>query len=97
MGNNHEKYFNQNQRKVIILGPSTSGKTTLYRLINGCEKDEVMSLYIPTDKFSNSQLKLMKKIEIDLWDLGGKLPHLWGHYFSGGVQGIVYVVENMNF
>ena len=52
--------------------------------------------YVPTDKFSNSQIAMFKKkdIELDLWDVGGKLPHLWGHYLSGGVQGIIYVVEN---
>ena len=41
---------------------------------------------------------MLKKSSIifDLWDLNGKLPHLWGHYFTGGVQGIIYVVENRN-
>ena len=34
-------------------------------------------------------------MEIDLWDISGKLPHLWSHYFTGGVHGIIYVVDNM--
>jgi hypothetical protein len=33
-------------------------------------------------------------MELDLWDLAGKLPHLWSHYFTGGVHGIIYVVDN---
>ena len=34
-------------------------------------------------------------MELDLWDLSGKLPHLWSHYFTGGVHGIIYVVDNL--
>ena len=52
---------------------------------------------MPTDKFSNSQVKVMNKFELDLWDVSGKLPHLWGHHFTGGVQGIIFVVENQSF
>jgi len=33
-------------------------------------------------------------MELDLWDVSGKLPHLWSHYFTGGVHGIIYVVDN---
>ena len=98
MGNNHAKYYGSNMRKIVILGPEASGKTTLYRLLNGVQKEEVQQLYVPTDKFSNQQVPMLHKGKIifDLWDLNGKLPHLWGHYFTGGVQGIVYVVENRN-
>ena len=41
MGNNHDKYFGDNKRKVVILGPESSGKTTLYRLMKGAEREEV--------------------------------------------------------
>jgi len=57
MGNNHSKYFPKKLRKVIIIGPAASGKTTLFRLIDAenYEKDEYGSSapYVPTDKFSN--------------------------------------------
>ena len=33
-------------------------------------------------------------MELDLWDISGKLPHLWSHYFTGGVHGIIYVIDN---
>ena len=52
-GSSSTKYNGAKKRKTIIIGPAESGKTTLYRLINGYEKEDVLSLYIPTDKFSN--------------------------------------------
>ena len=93
MGNNQEKYFGLNKRKVVIIGPEASGKSTVYALMRG---DEIERRYLPTDKFSNCQLKVLKKnqMELDLWDVSGKLPHLWSHYFTGGVHGIIYVVDN---
>ena len=60
MGNNQTKYFGLNKRKVVILGPEASGKTTLFALMKGDVKEEIWKEYSPTDKFSNSQLKLLK-------------------------------------
>lgn len=60
MGNNHDKYYAANKRKILILGPQECGKTMLYRTICGQSKEEINSLYIPTEKFSNSQVKLLK-------------------------------------
>ena len=96
MGNNQNKYFNKNKRKVVIVGPEASGKTTLYRLMKGADEEEIQANYVPTDKFSNCQIKLLRdrSIELDLWDLQGSLPHHWGHYITDGVQGLIYVVEN---
>ena len=54
MGNNHDKYYAANKRKILILGPQEGGKTMLYRTICGQSKEEINSLYIPTEKFSNS-------------------------------------------
>ena len=85
-----------NKRKVVILGPEVSGKTVTYQLMRN---DEInfKSIYEPTDKFSNCQLQLLKNgaMELDLWDVSGKLPHLWSHYFTGGVHGVIYVVDNL--
>jgi len=58
MGNNQEKYFGLNKRKVVIIGPEASGKSTVYALMRG---DEIERRYLPTDKFSNCQLKVLKK------------------------------------
>ena len=41
MGNNHEKFYGSNQRKIILLGPAASGKTTLYRLMLGESINEI--------------------------------------------------------
>ena len=51
-------------------------------MIKGDEKGKG-SLYSPTDLFNNEQIKIRKNIELDIWDLGGKLPHLWVHHFKG--------------
>jgi GTPase SAR1 family protein len=87
MGNNQAKYFPKSKRKVILLGPEGSGKTTLFKLMVGAPMEEVTSLYIPTDRFQNQNVKLLKKgaIQFDLWDIQGKLPHLWSNSYSGGV------------
>jgi predicted AAA+ superfamily ATPase len=54
MGNNHEKYFSEKQRKVIIIGPQASGKTTMFKLLSGEANHEAQSLYVPTEKFQNA-------------------------------------------
>ena len=53
MGNNQEKYFGLNKRKVVILGPEASGKSTVYALMRGDDVETSNHLYEPTDKFSN--------------------------------------------
>ena len=69
----------------------------MYRLLTGEEDQDIQTLYIPTEKFNNSQVKMLKNqsMTLDLWDINGRLPHLWGHYYTGGVQGIIYVVRNL--
>lgn len=103
MGNNHNKYFNSQKRKVLILGLSASGKTSnlhhlneniaMMRMIKGDQKGKG-SLYVPTELFNNEQIRIQKKIELDVWDLGGKLPHLWVHHFKG-TQGIVFIIDEI--
>lgn len=34
MGNNHDKYFGSDKRKIIILGLEDAGKTSTSRLIH---------------------------------------------------------------
>ena len=99
MGNNHNKYFGQNKRKILILGLSTSGKTSnlpfffisiaLLRILKGDEK-KIMGPYVPTELFNNEQVIFKTNLkgpesmlEFDVWDLGGKLPHIWVHHFVG--------------
>lgn len=41
------------------------------------------SEYVATELFNNEQIKVKKNVEFDIWDLGGKLPHLWTHHFLG--------------
>ena len=40
MGNNHNKYFGINKRKLILVGLPASGKTTLLRLVKGGQKSK---------------------------------------------------------
>lgn len=54
----------------------------MMRMIKGDQKGKG-SLYVPTELFNNEQIRIQKKIELDVWDLGGKLPHLWVHHFKG--------------
>ena len=34
MGNNHDKYFGSDKRKIIILGLEDAGKTSTFELIH---------------------------------------------------------------
>ena len=34
-------------------------------------------------------------LELDVWDLGGKLPHLWVHYFSA-TQGVIFMIDDLS-
>lgn len=29
-----------------------------------------------------------------MWDMGGKLPHLWVHHFKGS-QGIIFMIDEV--
>ncbi len=93
MGNNHNKYFGINKRKLILVGLPTSGKSTLLRMVKGEKKT---TQYVPTDGFANDQIVIPATgLELDIWDLGGKLPHLWAHFFSG-TQGVIFVIDDLS-
>ncbi|TNV75755.1 hypothetical protein FGO68_gene1175 [Halteria grandinella] len=108
MGNNHNKYFGTNKRKVLILGLACSGKTTLLRILKDSKKGTQRSLqYVPTELFNNEAVIIPSQkgkngskagasaLELDLWDLGGKLPHLWVHHFTGA-QGVIFVIDDLS-
>lgn len=63
-------------------------------MIKGDATKSKSSLYVPTELFNNEQIRLKKNLELDVWDLGGKLPHLWVHHFKG-TQGIIYVIDEL--
>ena len=95
MGNNHNKYFGINKRKLILVGLPASGKTTLLRLVKGGQKSKATQ-YIPTEMFNNEQIVVPATgLEMDVWDLGGKLPHLWVHYFSA-TQGVIFMIDDLS-
>ena len=52
MGNNQNKYFGINKRKVILVGLPTSGKSTLLRMVKGDNKGKGAQ-YVPTEGFNN--------------------------------------------
>lgn len=101
MGNNHNKYFGANKRKIILVGLSASGKTSKYLLFNVLallrlmkEDKKGVRGYVPTEGFNNEQVS-KGSLELDVWDLGGKLPHLWVHYFAG-TQGVIFVIDDLS-
>ena len=77
----------------------------LLRLFKGNTK--VQQQYLPTELFNNEQVAIARMpggikgrrsketFTLDLWDLGGKLPHLWVHHFSG-TQGVIFVIDDLS-
>ena len=47
---------------------------------------------VETDSFSNFNWKYMDKLNFDVWDLSGRLPHLWAHQMNRA-NGIVFVIS----
>ena len=46
--------------------------------------------------FNNEQIVVPATgLEMDVWDLGGKLPHLWVHYFSA-TQGVIFMIDDLS-
>jgi small GTP-binding protein len=89
-----EGYINsfilKRKAKILILGLSNSGKTTLlYKL----KLNEIVSA-IPTIGF-NVETVTYKNIDLELWDLGGNsnIISLWKHYYEK-VNGIIYLIES---
>ena len=58
------------------------------------------SHYVPTELFNNDQIIIKSSstssdMQLDVWDLGGKLPHLWVHHFKG-TQGIIFIIDEVS-
>lgn len=77
---------NTQELKLAVVGLHGSGKTTFCNLM--CPKERVVEM----DSFTNFRWMYMKKLYFDVWDLSGRLPHLWNHQMAR-VNGIVFVID----
>ena len=77
---------NTQELKLVVVGLQNSGKTNFCNLINPKERA------VETDTFSNFRWKYMSGLYFDVWDLSGRLPHLWAHQMTR-VNGIVFVIS----
>ena len=53
-----------------------------------CPKERIVEM----DSFINFRWLYMEKLYFDVWDLSGRLPHLWNHQMAR-VNGIVFVID----
>lgn len=53
-----------------------------------CPKERIVEM----DSFRNFRWMYMDKLYFDVWDLSGRLPHLWNHQMAR-VNGIVFVIN----
>ena len=77
------QYQNQNQIKILIIGPSMSGKSTIANYI--CERIESAQDYRPTigcrileiEKEAPKHPKhpIQEKVMVELWDISGDIKY----------------------
>ncbi|CAD8140135.1 unnamed protein product [Paramecium octaurelia] len=87
MGNNHEKFFSKEKRKLLILGLTGVGKSTLIKTLNqGNYQDKKEDLQIIDIK--------LKNITLCAFDMGGSERQriFWRQNFYGS-QGVIYVMD----
>ena len=85
------KCFEQEPKRVLILGLDGSGKTTLIYLL----KYKELITTLPTVGFNIEELYIAKRLKVRLWDVGGhfKVRHLWTHYYMT-TAGLIYMVDS---
>ena len=76
----------QSEFKVVIVGLQGAGKTCFCNLM--WPKEQVFQ----TDAFVNFHFPLTSKSCFDVWDLNGRLPHLWSHQM-GRAAAIIFVID----
>ncbi|DBA02055.1 TPA: hypothetical protein N0F65_000302 [Lagenidium giganteum] len=84
------RFWNRNERRLLIVGLDAAGKTTiLYNLRLG----KAISS-IPTVGFNVETIRF-EKYKLNIWDVGGQdsLRPYWRHHFTG-TQGIIFVVDS---
>ncbi|CAD8044162.1 unnamed protein product [Paramecium primaurelia] len=87
MGNNHEKFFSKEKRKLLVLGLNGVGKSTLIKTLNqGNYQDKKEDLQIVDIK--------LKNITLCVFDMGGSERQriFWRQNFYGS-QGVIYVID----
>lgn len=84
------RYWNRNERRLLLVGLDGAGKTTiLYHLRLG---KAIAS--IPTVGFNVETIKY-DGYKLNIWDVGGQdtLRPYWRHHFTG-TQGIIFVIDS---
>ena len=86
--------------KILVLGPSKAGKTTIANILGGLQKNGPPSTYRPTvgcrivdfERDAPANFTQLGKISIELWDVSGDLKYekCWGP-IQQKVDGIIFV------
>ena len=77
---------NTQELKLVVVGLQNSGKSSFCNLLSPKERTVEM------DTFRNFRWRYTEKLYFDVWDLSGRLPHLWNHQMAR-VDGIVFVIS----
>ena len=77
--------------KITIVGPTNSGKTTLYNILRGGNEKEIMN-------FAKSSVFTIDKLKFDLWDfqLNDNFSLLWSKFLSGSDL-IIFLFDLSNY
>ncbi|GBP17351.1 ADP-ribosylation factor 1-like 1 [Eumeta japonica] len=91
--------YNENNIKVLCLGPKGSGKTTLLKKLQDVE--EIDNTYSPVPTMGTNiftvryQNKTGRKQTLLVREIGGDMASLWTNYLDG-IEKVLFVVDTSN-
>lgn len=81
--------------KILIIGPTRSGKTTLLeqirRLLIPNRRPLSFESIAPTIGMNHAKI-VMRNVQVTLWDVGGSMQSIWHEYLSEA-DAVVFVID----
>lgn len=97
MGNNHNRYFGSEHRKILILGLESAGKTSKHRFIVALVETLSSGKFpmgVPVTRDMNIRDKKMDRLQVTFFDLaGGERQRVFWRQHYIGCQGVVFLID----
>lgn len=89
------KLYHRKDRKILLLGLESSGKTSILHILQKLtKKPPYTPLTYPTKGFNTDSI-YFNNLNLVIWDLSGDegMREYWGCYFTD-VKAVVYCIDN---